>query len=319
METIVCDLCGSKELLTVYEMPDILYFPNERFSVSECLGCGLGFTNPRPSRSEIGKYYPSAFFQYFDQDWHRTRYQREAEYLKDIAADGAALLDVGCANGDFPRHMRALGWQVVGVEIGEAAREINDFPVHRCEFSEAPIQDCSVDAVTAWAVIEHVHSPSAYFAKSAAVLKPGGRLVFLVTNFQSWSSRYLYREDLPRHLYFFTEETVKRFMEAAGLKLVRADYTNKIYELRPVNWLRLIVYRYLLRKPLLWDDLPERPVAYFARIGRSDWLAKVSYVLGNPFAVLDKLLMPFFELFGPKRITRGVVVFVAEKPRAKNR
>lgn len=313
MEEVSCDLCGSQRYSEIYRMPDILFHPDEWFSVVECAECGLGFTNPRPTRQEIGRYYPETFFEYFDQDWHEERYRREAEYLADISMPGARLLDLGCANGDFPRHMRRRGWDIAGVEIGEQARQIDDFEVHRCEFTEASLPDSHFDAVTAWAVMEHLHQPSLYFKRAAQVLKPGGRFVFLVTNFHSWGSRYLYREDLPRHLYFFTEETVRRYLESAGLRLVKADYTNAIYELRPVNWLRYLWYRLILRRHLPWAELPERPVAYYARVGRADWLAKLAYVFGNPFTVVDRILMPLFEAVGPRRLTHGVVVYSAEK------
>lgn len=313
MEEVSCDLCGSERYREIYKMPDILFHPDEWFSVVECCECGLGFTNPRPTRQEIGKYYPETFFEYFDAAWHEERYRREAGYLADASAPGARLLDIGCANGDFPRYMRRRGWSIAGVEIGEQARQIDDFEVHRCEFTDAPLAAASFDAVTAWAVMEHVHQPSRYFKRAAEVLKPGGRFVFLVTNFESWGSRHLYREDLPRHLYFFTEGTVRRYLESAGLRLIKADYTNAIYELRPVNWLRYLWYRLVLRRHLHWADLPERPVVYFERTGRKDWLAKVAYVLGNPFTVMDRILMPLFEAIGPRRLTHGVVVYSAEK------
>lgn len=313
MEVVSCDLCGSSDYREVYRMPDILFHRDEWFLVVECAQCGLGFVNPRPTRQEIGKYYPDAFFDFFDEAWHQARYRREAEYLADLCRPGARLLDIGCANGDFPRLMRQRGWDVTGVEIGEQARKIDDFVVHRCEFPDAPLPESHFDAVTAWAVMEHVHQPSRYFRRAAQVLRPAGRFVFLVPNFASWGSRFLYREDLPRHLHFFTEETVKRYLDSVGLRLIGAEFTNEIYEMRPVNWLRCAWYRQVLKRHLPWTELPERPAAYFERIGRSDLTAKFAYVLGNPLTVIDRLLMPLFEAFGPKRLTHGVVVYSAVK------
>ena len=312
MEEVSCDLCGSKRYREIYSMPDILFHPDEWFSVVECIECGLGFTNPRPSATEIGRYYPPEFFANFEVVDHRYRYAREAAYLEDL--DGSRrLLDVGCANGDFPRFMRARGWDVTGVETSLAARVIDDFPVFRCELPGIPLEAGSFDAITAWAVLEHVHNPRAYFAKVADLLVAGGRFVFLVTNFESWPSRYLFREDLPRHLYFFTEKSVRRYMREVGLELMRVDHSRDIFDLRSVNWLRFVVYRYLLRRQLRWEDLPERPAEYFGRFGGNGLVAKLCYVITHPSAVLDRMLLPAFELFAPKRVSRGAIVFVARK------
>jgi len=81
-----------------------------------------------------------------------------------------------------------------------------DFPVYTQEFQNIPLNEPTYDAVTAWAVLEHVHDPMAYFRKAAQVVKKDGLFVFLVPNFASVASRSLFCEDLPRHLYFFTRK-----------------------------------------------------------------------------------------------------------------
>src|SRR5262249_55938482 len=155
---------------------------------------------------------------------------------KDVSPS-PLLLDIGCANGDFPRFMAARGWRVEGVEISESAGKISDFPVYRQEFQEIPVHSPAYDAVTAWAVLEHVHDPRAYFQKTAAVLKPGGLFVFLVTNFESLASRRLFFEDVPRHLNFFTRDVVRKYLDREGFTLLREDNGRSVYKAAPVNWL----------------------------------------------------------------------------------
>ena len=110
METVACNLCGSKDYEKVYSMPDSKYYPDEWFTVVECRECGLAFVNPRPSFSEIFKYYPDDFYKYFEIEikLHEKRYEHEAQYLSSITSRKGKkiLLDIGCANGDFPRHMQ---------------------------------------------------------------------------------------------------------------------------------------------------------------------------------------------------------------------
>jgi len=91
------------------------------------------------------------------------------------------------------------------------AKPILDFKSLSAEFHEIPVDERALRRDHGVAVLEHVHDPKAYFKKAGQVLKKGAMFVFLVTNFKSLSSRGLYLEDVPRHLYFFTEETVARY------------------------------------------------------------------------------------------------------------
>jgi SAM-dependent methyltransferase len=313
LESVACNLCGSLDLQPAYSQPDELFHPDEWFTVVECKSCGLGFVNPRPTRDAMNRYYPNEFYQTFDDPRHQQRYAEEATYLADITNTPRTLLDVGCANGDFARFMRNKGWSVEGIEIGANARKIKDFPIYNCELPDIKDGGVRYDAITAWAVLEHVHDPMAYFLKASQLLKPNGRFVFLVTDFPSLPSRYLFREDLPRHLYFFSEATVERYLKAAGLRLQKIDRNNRIFSLRPVNWLRHYLYKTILRRNLTWHDLPEAPRDYFKRTGSSSLMAKLVYVLTHPFAVIDRLLLPLFELLAPQSLTRGIVTYVATK------
>src|SRR5262249_44561622 len=147
----------------------------------------------------------------------------------------------------------------------------------------------------AWAVLEHVHDPMAYFKRASEVLRPGGVFVFLVTNFRATSSKRLFREDLPRHIYFYSDSTVAQYLKEVGLNLVQADHGRRIYEMRPVNWLRYFLLYRLAGRTMTWDDLPEHPDRFFARRGgRSSLIDKGIYVASHPFTVIDRVVMPLY-------------------------
>ena len=318
MEKVKCNLCGSDDQRQVYSMPDQRYGGTEWFHVVECSTCGLGFVNPRPTRSEMSRYYPTSFYDYFDRedDYHQTRYAAEAGFLGKRTSSGVPLLlDVGCANGDFPRFMRRQGWEVEGVEIALHSKPIFDFTVYQQEFQDIPVDGPRYDAVTAWAVLEHVHDPKAYFKKAGRVLKKGGRFVFLVTNFKSLSSRGLYLEDVPRHLYFFTEETVKKYLEEAGLVLIQKECSNRIYSMHPVNWLRYFVYRLTKKRAMEWRDIQ------FAAAHRADkrwgkwnrWTRGFLFFGSHPLYAIDRFLMPLYERYQLQTGKYGIVTYVARK------
>src|SRR5215469_18187139 len=203
MEAVACNLCGSLDHELLYRMPDTLFFKEKWFNVVECRQCGLGFVNPRPSFEEMGRFYPACYYEWFqkEQNFNDRRYEIEAAYVHRHMnpAPGRLLLDIGCANGDFPRVMQRHHWSVEGIEVSATSQRITDFPVYSVPFPEIPIIEPRYDVVTAWAVLEHVHDPGAYFRKVAQVLRPGGIFVFNVPNFGSVTSRHLFREDVPRH------------------------------------------------------------------------------------------------------------------------
>jgi SAM-dependent methyltransferase len=164
-------------------MPDRRGFQAGIFTVVECDQCGLGFVNPRPRFQDMGKYYPKEYYEEgFAQNraYHLGRYAREARYLRQIERKPGpkSLLDVGCANGDFPRFMMARGWHAEGVEVSASSQPITDFKVYPQQLPDIPVHQPSYDAVTAWAVLEHVHDPMAYFRKASEVTKAGGLFVF---------------------------------------------------------------------------------------------------------------------------------------------
>jgi SAM-dependent methyltransferase len=322
MELVTCNLCQSLNLRTVYRQPDVLFFPDRWFDVVECLDCGLGFVNPRPSVDEIAEYYPNKFFANFGHPNNDQRYRAEAKLLEFANSKSPRrLLDIGCANGDFPRFMLDRGWSVEGVEVSPNAEDIADFPIHRMDFSECPLNEPIFDAITAWAVFEHLHDPMSYFKKATQLLKPGGRLLILVTNFNSLSSRALFREDVPRHLYFFTEETVERYLSECGLSLIEVIQRGDICQMLPSNILFYFVRRVLLKLNFTWNDLPETRLQYMQRLGydggalsRPSFVATLRYLITHPLAAADRIVALAFERWQLLVGTYGIMTIVAEKP-----
>jgi len=314
METVVCNLCGSDAYSLVYEKPDSRYFPQRFFKVVRCSRCGLGFVNPRPTSQEIWEYYPPVYYGDFQSKSNFRRYAAEAGYLKRVedVPGPHRLLDIGCANGDFPRFMKSRGWQVEGVEVSPASLQIDDFKVYRVPFPDIPVHDGRFDAVTAWAVLEHVHDPAAYFRKAAEVLRPGGLFVFLVTNFDSMISRYLFGEDIPRHLYFFTEPTVRSYLAKVGLMFERSDYTNRVYSARPRFWLYFLISR-IRKRGRTWP-LPKDYVDFLREGSLERGLSSlIKWCFHSPFSALDYLLLPLLEQVQMLRRTYGNVVYVARR------
>jgi SAM-dependent methyltransferase len=301
-------------------MPDRRFFREESFVVVECDRCGLGFVNPRPTISEMHKYYPAVYFQKppgeSNERYLRRRFTTQARYLNELGNTPSPknLLDLGCATGDFPRFMAARGWHVEGVEISDAARQITEFQVYRQEFQNIPVDEPAYDAVTAWAVLEHVHDPMAYFRKVAKVLKSGGLFVFLVPNFASVASRHLFCEDVPRHLYFYTRETVNRYLSETGFTMVNEDNDRRIYKVAPYNWLGFTLRTRIFGRTYTFRDVPLTSKEFRRLHGLpSGIVASLRYAAYSPLSVIDRMLWPLIETAQIFRKSYGNSTFVARK------
>ena len=93
------------------------------------------------------------------------------------------ILDVGAAQGRFLIVCARLGYQAVGVEPWDQAREMAarlakhegvDITLHEGVAEALLLDSGSVDIVHAGAVIEHVDDPQTAFNEAWRVLKPGG-------------------------------------------------------------------------------------------------------------------------------------------------
>ena len=81
----------------------------------------------------------------------------------------------------------------------------------------------SFDIITLWHVLEHIHDLNGRMEKIATLLKPSGTLIIAVPNSNSWDA-FHYQDfwaayDLPRHLYHFTPDTLKKLANKHGFNL----------------------------------------------------------------------------------------------------
>jgi len=130
---------------------------------------------------------------YNESDRPRTDYpERLARHLFDRFSmrPGMTLLETGCGRGEFLGNFARLGLKVSGADLcAGAARLSPGLEISSCDVSKErlPYADNSFDILYSKSFIEHLREPERYFAEAQRVLKPGGRLVTLVPD---WESQY---------------------------------------------------------------------------------------------------------------------------------
>lgn len=192
----------------------------------ECPQCGLLYTIPRPSPDVIGKYYKSDEY-YSHQQNQKGFIPRIYEKVKTInlknkvsmAIDGlpkGKLLDIGCGVGDFLVHVKKQGWEIAGIEPSDDAKTIakNRLGFNPLSPEESTLlSDASFDVITLWHVLEHIDDLKFQTSEIYRLMKPNGRLIIALPNYQSFDCQY-YKDkwaawDVPRHLNHFSPETLR--------------------------------------------------------------------------------------------------------------
>ena len=104
---------------------------------------------------------------------------------------GLSLLDIGCGGGLISEPMCRLGAAVTGVDAGEKNIAVASAHAaqgglaidYRCTTAEALVESgAQYDIVLALEIIEHVADIAQFVKASAALLKPGGLLIYSTMN-----------------------------------------------------------------------------------------------------------------------------------------
>lgn len=232
-----CPICGSAAKRRMLDVADYAHPGlSERFGVVRCAECGCGYLSPRPTTTSLKRYYDSDFYWNFEGGPMTADAVFAARLPQIIAKRGliddlrpGRLLDIGAMKGEFVHALRQEGWDAEGMDFSTSAENLFDVPMKYGEFLDLPYEAGSFDCITMWAVLEHVYAPRDYMAKIARLLKPDGRFVALVTNFNSIQGRYYRADDYPRHLTMFTKSAFRRLMESCGLKTDRMRTSQDIF------------------------------------------------------------------------------------------
>jgi 2-polyprenyl-3-methyl-5-hydroxy-6-metoxy-1,4-benzoquinol methylase len=230
-----CPVCGRSEAEA--------YLQKGELRLVRCRHCGMIYVNPVPGEFASGEYYDRAGSDYYlssaklESDYAAVRFERELRLFRKHC-QGGAVLDVGCSSGAFlfqlnqrfPGCYQTLGTDVSGPPLDYA--ESRGVPVIRDDFLEQGLDGRKFEAVTFWAVLEHLAAPQQFLAKAASVLKPDGLCFVLVPNMKSLAARSLgarYRYIYPQHLNYFTKATLMKLVgESFSVIEFRSTHFNPV-------------------------------------------------------------------------------------------
>lgn len=228
-----------------------------------------GMLYPRPSIESVASFYKvddyythhsrdlrkttSVFDNMFGRVLGRVSWQLDHSvyispewFAKLYGEQTVRILDVGCGGGLLLAELQERGHSVVGVEPDLDARKIateRGVTVYAGTAEQLPAEVVSqtFDAIFITHVLEHCVDPVAALGNSAELLAPNGKVIIEVPNHEAlgfqkagltW--RWL---DVPRHLNFFTPNSLQAACRAAGLEPIGLEYRGYTRQF-DANWIR---------------------------------------------------------------------------------
>ena len=145
---------------------------------------------------------------------------------------GMKILEPGCGRGEFLGNFAELGLDAYGVDISNEAKNYDhNFPVEICDVENAPLPfpDNHFDIIFSKSFIEHLHKPEIYLNEAYRVLKPDGKLLTLVPD---WESNYKIYFDDYTHRSPFSAQALNDAYKIHGFINV------KVFKFRqlPIVW-----------------------------------------------------------------------------------
>lgn len=233
---LFCQICGEKSHKRYLDGKDH-NVSGDLFTITECMGCGFRFTNPRPKEKHIYKYYQSKNYishsatkkGLINKVYHIVRfyqfYKKKYFIQKSSNKKKGKILDIGCGTGDFLKYMCSSGWQVEGVETDKGAKRIAEKKLGKKIEEKLDLVggENKYDVVSMWHVLEHVYNVKDYLRKVNKLLKNGGVLVIGVPNCSSYDAKKYKGNwvayDLPIHLSHFRKKNIEELAKKTSYEL----------------------------------------------------------------------------------------------------
>ncbi len=146
---------------------------------------------------------------------------------------GQKFLEPGCGRGEFLEEFNKLGLESYGIDLSEYSGTMcPDVEVKKridLENDLWPFRDNYFDIIYNKSLMEHLRNPDRFLLEARRVLKPGGKIICLIPD---WESNYKTYFDDFTHRTPFTSVSLSDIYQIT-------DYRNiKVYKFRqlPIVW-----------------------------------------------------------------------------------
>lgn len=149
--------------------------------------------------------------------------KRKLKLMNSFELSDKKILDIGSGTGDFLHTCKEDKWSVFGVEPSAKAREISLQKDIKVFENIEQLKENQFDVITLWHVLEHVENLFEYIDLLKNKLKPEGKLIVAVPNYNSYDAKH-YKEywaafDVPRHLWHFSQKSITKLFSRVSMNV----------------------------------------------------------------------------------------------------
>jgi 2-polyprenyl-3-methyl-5-hydroxy-6-metoxy-1,4-benzoquinol methylase len=139
---------------------------------------------------------------------------------------GRSVFEIGYGSGALLRRFLDDGWSVGGVDAGQLEVGADPEVTRRGALVRGELETAAIegryDLVVGIHVLEHLRDPAKGLARAYGLLRPGGVLALITPTADSYGAEWFgaawwLLED-PTHLRFFSPESARRALGAAGFE-----------------------------------------------------------------------------------------------------
>jgi 2-polyprenyl-3-methyl-5-hydroxy-6-metoxy-1,4-benzoquinol methylase len=211
-----CLICNSSNLL--------IYKGYEKVHLCKCGSCGFVFSQKKPTKEVIEKYYENYGLDDFISPITIKRYHEILDEFESFRKTNR-ILDVGCGTGYFLNEAKKRGWDVYGTEISQKSVDIcssKGITMKTGFLNAADYEPNSFDVILSIEVIEHINNPQDEITNFYKILRKGGLVYVTTPNFNSLLRLKLKAAynviTYPEHLSYYTPNSIKKLFKLNGFK-----------------------------------------------------------------------------------------------------
>ena len=192
-------------------------------------------TYPQPSLDKLPSYYES--IDYISHtDGNKSLFEKMYQFVKSIALKNklklinsqspkGGILDIGAGVGDFLSVCKNDGWQTIGIEPSDKAKNIAKSKGVSFVENLSELENHSFDIITMWHVLEHVPNLEEQITELKRLIKPDGTIIIAVPNFKSFDAKHYGQFwaafDVPIHLWHFSKTAIQKLFAKEKLELIK--------------------------------------------------------------------------------------------------
>ena len=216
------------------------------YGLVRCAQCSTRYLCPRPTLEALAAHYPDEYIIYQTPDkspalmrpilaWLGRRrwlaYIRRFERAVGRFDPSCQIVDVGCGQNHFlATLLDARGCQGIGVdfkpEMAAFVRDTLRMEVFEGSLQQANFPDGKFDVVTLNEYLEHDMDPRGVLTEARRIIKRGGHVAIEIPFVESMPAKLFgsrWSQFDPRHLSYFTRDTLAQLFERTGFKLIHTE------------------------------------------------------------------------------------------------